>query len=182
VRLDGAVILAGGRASRLGGVDKVLLEVGGQPLLAGVVRAACDVGVGRPIVVGPRRAEVSDVRWTREEPVGGGPAAAIGAGVALAGAGLIAVLAGDLPFIDGDALRMLGEAAGPVGAVAIDADGREQWLLGVHRDLEIEGELSGRSARSLLDRPGLVRIELAPRLMWDCDTDDDLTRARTEAR
>src|SRR5215468_4619341 len=33
----GSVILAGGRASRMGGVDKALLEVAGKPLLAHVV-------------------------------------------------------------------------------------------------------------------------------------------------
>ncbi|MYU19520.1 NTP transferase domain-containing protein, partial [Streptomyces sp. SID8361] len=51
-----AVILAGGAARRLGGVDKPALRVGGRALLDRVLDACR--GAGRTVVVGPRRPTV----------------------------------------------------------------------------------------------------------------------------
>ena len=83
-RLD-AVILAGGRARRLGGVSKADLRVGGRRLLDVVMDAVdrvregaegCDVIVARESVGLPRR-----VLRTMEEPPGSGPLAGIDAGL-----------------------------------------------------------------------------------------------------
>jgi molybdenum cofactor guanylyltransferase len=49
------VILAGGRARRMGGADKPALIVGSEPMLVSVARAAAAAGTRRLIVVGPRR-------------------------------------------------------------------------------------------------------------------------------
>ncbi|HEY3261982.1 MAG TPA: NTP transferase domain-containing protein, partial [Pseudonocardiaceae bacterium] len=70
-----AVVLAGGRARRLGGVDKVGLAIGGRTLLDGVL-VACD-GAEPIVVVGPRRPTATPVRWAREEPAHAGPLAAL---------------------------------------------------------------------------------------------------------
>ena len=81
--MDGfaAVVLAGGAASRMGGADKPALPVGGRPMrdrvLAAVAAAAPRVLVGPSVLAPP------DVRVTREEPPGGGPVAAVSAGLAL---------------------------------------------------------------------------------------------------
>ncbi|WP_205529147.1 nucleotidyltransferase family protein, partial [Microbacterium halotolerans] len=48
-----AIVLAGGRASRLGGIDKPRLRVGQETLLGGVLRALTDAGCRRIIVAGP---------------------------------------------------------------------------------------------------------------------------------
>ena len=48
-----AVVLAGGGARRLGGVDKMALVVDGSTLLERVLQAVRDAG--RRVVVGPRR-------------------------------------------------------------------------------------------------------------------------------
>ena len=50
-----AVILAGGRSTRLGGTDKPALIVGGQTLLGAVVSAVTSAGAARIVVVGPER-------------------------------------------------------------------------------------------------------------------------------
>lgn len=50
-----AVILAGGRATRMGGADKPALLVGNDPMVVSVARAAASAGAGRLIIVGPRR-------------------------------------------------------------------------------------------------------------------------------
>jgi molybdopterin-guanine dinucleotide biosynthesis protein A len=54
----GAVILAGGRATRLGGTDKPALAVGGQSLVAAVAAAAAAAGARQVVLVGPRRPEL----------------------------------------------------------------------------------------------------------------------------
>ncbi|XVV06848.1 molybdenum cofactor guanylyltransferase [Actinosynnema sp. CA-248983] len=63
-----AVVLAGGRGSRLGGVDKAAVEVGGRTLLDHALDAVR--GARRTVVVGPEK-PVPGVVWTREEPPGG---------------------------------------------------------------------------------------------------------------
>src|SRR5690606_20017954 len=79
-----ALILAGGRGTRLGGVDKAALEVGGRSLLSRVldgVRAA-----RRTVVVGA--VDVPDgILRTVEVPQGGGPVAGIAAGLTVLGEG-----------------------------------------------------------------------------------------------
>ena len=56
----GIIILAGGRATRLGGADKPGLVVGGRTLLAAVVAAGTEAGARRVVVVGPDRPGITD--------------------------------------------------------------------------------------------------------------------------
>src|SRR3954466_1211532 len=90
-----AVVLAGGRARRMGSDDKLLLDVGGRSMLSRVLDAVA--GAGRIVVVGPRRAVDVEVElvWCREQPEGSGPAAALRAGLEHVEAPLVAVVAGD---------------------------------------------------------------------------------------
>lgn len=91
------MILAGGAARRLGGRDKPGLLVGGARLLDHAV-AAC-AGARRIVVVGPERPTVIPVAWVREDPPGGGPVAALAAGLAAVSAPVTLLLAADLPFV-----------------------------------------------------------------------------------
>jgi molybdopterin-guanine dinucleotide biosynthesis protein A len=77
----GAIVLAGGGGRRLGGRDKPALPVGGRPMLARVLDA---VAAAAPrVVVGPARDDLpADVVQRREDPPGGGPVAAVAAGLA----------------------------------------------------------------------------------------------------
>lgn len=152
------LILAGGAARRLGGVDKPMLEIGGSTLLDRVIEACAASTTGHVIVVGPPRATRRDVHWTSEDPPGGGPAAAIAAGLAALdelapvssgpsdAAPLLAVFAADLPLLDAKVIHSLwttlsdtdsapasGIAAAHDGTVIVDADGREQWLAAIYR-------------------------------------------------
>lgn len=75
------MILAGGRGRRLGGMPKSLLQRDGRTLLARALDAAG--GADRRVVVGPDTLPVPDgVSLVRENPPFGGPAAALGAGLA----------------------------------------------------------------------------------------------------
>ncbi|MCG5214960.1 molybdenum cofactor guanylyltransferase [Streptosporangium sp. KLBMP 9127] len=178
-----AVILAGGRAERLGGQDKPGMTVGDRALVEHVAAAVPDAG--RLVVVGPSRPGLPRAEFTREEPPGGGPVPALRAGLALVRAPWFALLAGDLPFLRPAHVAALGEAAAAgAGAVLADDDGRAQWLVGVWHTARLSAALEaygGRSLHGLLAplRPVLLRAEPGDAAPWfDCDTIDDLRRAR----
>ncbi|HEY1616499.1 MAG TPA: NTP transferase domain-containing protein [Streptosporangiaceae bacterium] len=129
-----AIVLAGGVAARLGGIDKPGLVIGTASLLAAVAGAAAGAGARRIIVVGPERPGVAELiaaaggqlMMTREDPPGAGPVPALRAGLALAEASWVALLAGDMPFLRPGHLRDLLDAAGygPDNAAPGDRRGR----------------------------------------------------------
>jgi len=183
-----AVILAGGRAARLGGRDKPQLEVGGRTMLGTVLDAVS--GAVRRIVVGPPQEAPADVVFTREERAGAGPVAAVRAGLAVVRTDVVAVLAADLPFLTGDLIDRLRSSLDGDGVLVVDDTGRDQLLLGVWRTAAL------RAAVADVDGPTSVRRVLAPLAVrrlhpevesgqpppWtDCDTPADLARARAAA-
>lgn len=180
-----AVVLAGGTGRRLGGVDKPALDVGGRSLLAGVLAAVADAQ--RRVVVGPPRDLPADVVQVREDPPGGGPAAAVAAGLQEVRAPWVALLAADLPLLTPAVVAALRRAAADAdGALLVDADGRDQVLTGVWSTNALRAaakgqDLNGAPLRVLLRGLRTVRVGLADAgaADWfDCDTDDDLRRAR----
>lgn len=180
-----AIILAGGAARRLAGADKPGLEVDGRSLLDRVL-AAC-AGASRVVVVGPERALAAEVTWTREEPPGAGPVAAIAAGLPLTEAPLVVLLAADLPWI-APALPVLLEAIDGDAAALVDADGRRNLLAAAWRRASLAAALdrianpAGARVRALYE--GVACADVADPEGWgeDCDTWDDLIRARRSAR
>ena len=199
-----AVILAGGRARRLGGADKPALMVGGRSMAASVLSAVADAA--RVIVVGPDRPELralrpgDGLRFVREEPPGSGPVPALRRGLAEVLAPWVAVLAADLPFLrpaDVDRLRAAshgGAGYGPgdarnavthqYGALLVDDGGRPQWLAGCWRTAVLRAAAAsyrGESLHGLLAplRPVRVPPGAGGAPPWlDCDTDEDLLAAR----
>ncbi|WP_435091127.1 molybdenum cofactor guanylyltransferase [Micromonospora aurantiaca (nom. illeg.)] len=105
-----AILLAGGAARRMGGVDKPARAVGGRPMLHRVLDAVADAD--QRIVVGSSGPLPRGVRTAREEPPGGGPVAATAAGLALLDPGTttVAVLAADLPLLTTAAVAELRRA------------------------------------------------------------------------
>ncbi|MEU6427987.1 NTP transferase domain-containing protein [Microbispora sp. NPDC046973] len=184
-----AVILAGGRAERLGGADKPGALVGGLPLVERVAAAVRDARA--VVVVGPPR-DMPGVLFTREDPPGGGPVPALRAGLAEVRSPLVVLLAADLPFVVAGHVRALVAALPEdgAGAVLVDDEGREQWLTGAWRTAALRaalGAYEGRSLRGLLGplgpvpvRPPVAPGETPP--WFDCDTVDDLRAARERAR
>ncbi|MBQ1074024.1 NTP transferase domain-containing protein [Micromonospora sp. C31] len=130
-----AVVLAGGAARRMGGVDKPARTVGGLPMRERVLAAVADAAPR--ILVGPPGPVPAGVRVTREEPPGAGPVAAAAAGLALLDPGtpVVALLAADLPLLTRAAVgELLGHLdAGQDGVCYVDDDGRRQTLCGVWR-------------------------------------------------
>lgn len=181
-----AIVLAGGRGRRLDGADKAALIVGDTSLLERVVTAVA--GAGTVVVVGPPRDLPRTVLWCREEPVGGGPVAAIATGFARTSADVVVVLATDLPAIAPAVPVLLAALAdGAPAALLVDEHGRVNNLAAAWRRsalaaaLAAVGEPRGAAVRSLVATvtPALVPDPSG----WgrDCDTWDDLARARRAA-
>lgn len=177
------VVLAGGAARRLSGVDKPMLEVGGVPLLRRSVDALA--GAARIVVVGPRRDGFDDVEWTREDPPLAGPVAALTAGLrrlgpdACATTAEVAVLAGDLAAVSASTVAKLRRARrGADGAVLVDASGHRQWLLGVWDGAAlartVPGDPAGSSLRGLLSTLSIVEVAEVAAESADVDTEEDL--------
>jgi len=176
-----AVVLAGGRAARLDGVDKGSVEHAGRTLLEHVLAAVADAGdvvvVGDPVPTG------RPVRFVREEPRFGGPVAALVAGIATlpaAGPDQVAVLAVDMPLLTRRTVARLRAAAhGRDGAFLVGPDGRRQ-LAGVLAPDRLGGvlpnpeEARGMALHRLLARLDLVDVPAEGAEARDVDTWADL--------
>jgi molybdenum cofactor guanylyltransferase len=166
-----------------------MMVVAGRPMLHSVLAAVA--GARARIVVGPpslARDLPDGVRLTLETPPGGGPVAAIGAGLTLVPADLsrVAVVAADQPFLTAEAIRHLfravefradefradeagasstGSADGETdGAVYVDRHGRQQRGLTVwraeplRRFLDGIGDLDGVAMGRLTHGLGVVEV------------------------
>lgn len=197
-----AVVLAGGGGRRLGGVDKGALAVAGLPMLDRVLLATSRAR--RTVVVGDPRPTVRPVHWTREDPPGGGPLAALAAGLAaltdLPSADLstadppsadlpsvVVVLATDLPRLAGaDVDRLLAALADDpaAGAAAFtDSDGWSQPLAAAYRTLPLRAILDaaepahGKPVKLVLHALAVVGVPDRG-AADDCDTPEQLAAAR----
>jgi molybdopterin-guanine dinucleotide biosynthesis protein A len=184
-----AVVLAGGGARRLDGIDKPLLAVGGRTLLDRVL-AAC-TAAHSTFVVGPRRPTYRQVGWLREEPALAGPAAALAVGVAAATRPWVVALAADLPFLDRKVIHSLWTHARPRdGSVLTDQDGRPQWLTACYRrDALLDriarlgpAALPGLSLRRFVEDLDLIELPAPAEHTLDCDTWNDVEQARRLSR
>lgn len=184
------MILAGGRATRLGGVPKPGLTFDGASLLSHALQAAR--GASAVVVVGPDTSGgggvlPDGVLSAREEPAFAGPAAAIAAGLAAfhqarEQAPWTLVLACDMPHAARgieplwEGLRAHPEVE---GAMAVSADGRQQPLLGIYSTRALEREVAAASGLTnssvfrLLARLNLLAITVPDGSTDDVDTWED---------
>lgn len=189
-----AIVLCGGTSARMGGADKTALAVGGATVLDRLLDGLPPSwGV---VCVGVERPTRREVRWTREDPPLGGPAAGIAAGAALSTSPVTVVLAGDQPFA-ADAAQTVVEAlvraeaddhagaGGDVdGAALAEPDGRLQPLLAAYRTAALREAFPPGTRDVGVHRTaaGLRLVPVAPpteRALLDVDTPADLAQART---
>jgi molybdopterin-guanine dinucleotide biosynthesis protein A len=146
-------------------------------------------GMGSPGTGGPGARGGEQVRYTREDPSGGGPVAALRCGLAEVTAPDVVLLAADLPFLRPvHVTRLLAALAGPAarGVALLDVSGRPQWLASGWPAAVLRAALEdypGSSLRGVLGplEPVLLPDETAagePPPWLDCDTADDLRVAR----
>ncbi len=192
-----ALVLAGGRSSRLGGVPKSQLVYDGATLLA--LSLAASAGAGATVVVGPDPGALPPgVLTCREEPVFAGPAAAIAAGLASLArscgprrAALTLILACDMPkanqavaALQAALARESRNATESEGVMAVSPDGRKQPLAGFYSTAALEravgemekgGGLTGASVFALLARLDVRAVTVPAGATDDVDTWDDAT-------
>lgn len=126
-----ALILAGGRATRLGGIDKSALVVDGETIFARQVRVLAP-RVAEILV--SSAAEVPGYRTVVDRVAGAGPIAGIAAGLAAVTTPWMLVVAGDMPYLTGALIdRMLAATTTAVDAVGIRSDGLPEPLCCVLR-------------------------------------------------
>ncbi len=178
-----AVVLAGGTGARMGGEEKAALRLGGRPLLAHALEATS--GARQVVVVGDPTDVDQPVRFVREEPALGGPAAALLTGLAaLTGPEApVVVLAVDMPRVTAATLHRLRKAAETDaeadGAVLVDTGGRRQLAMAldparVRACAPPPGDWSGLPLRRLLAPLRLAEVPAQDDEGRDVDTWSDL--------
>ena len=175
------VILAGGTAARMDGIDKASVELAGRTMLELAVDAFLDAD--EVVVVGPETVRTTrPVTFTREDPPRGGPVAGLltGRDALLRRPTLLGVLAVDMPRVTPYTLRRLREAAaGRDGAFLVGPDGRRQLcgVLDVARLDEVRPGLEdqhGMAMGRLLDGLDLAAVPATGEEARDVDTWADL--------
>ncbi|MFE4501190.1 NTP transferase domain-containing protein [Rhodococcus sp. NPDC056743] len=197
-----ALILAGGRGTRMGGVDKPGLVVRGRRLLD--IALAATAHLGTTVVVGPHRDDLdAGVVQTQESPIGTGPVSALWAGlhvIDLPEDAVVVVLAADLPQISRGVVDALvdtldSESRANLVACAVDENNRTQFLLSAWIFHELRDRIAALREHDGLDNQPMKKLltqgfsTLQVSGTADCDTPEDLERARdlprltiTEAR
>nr|WP_218113964.1 NTP transferase domain-containing protein [Leucobacter soli] len=189
-----AIVLAGGRGSRMGGRDKAGLRLAGERMVDRVVAAARRAGADPVVVAGPAHAAPEGCLVAREDPPFSGPLAALAAALDALPPATSAWHGGSVLLLSCDLVRpaavvaRLREAAIQEDADATvlrDPDGREQWLAGCYRLRELRAGVAALGSETA-DRPlrlafGGLRVgyrSAEAALIADVDTPEDLERAR----
>jgi len=183
-----ALVLAGGRGSRLGNEDKAAITIGGTSALDHLLKALPE---RVPVVVaGAERVTRRPVTFRREWPLYGGPVAGLASGLEVVSTPVTALLGVDMPWAGALLERLIAEFASCDAAalVPVDGAGVRQPLCAVVRTEALRGALArlgdprGSSLReliSLLDVHERRLSEAETRWVDDIDTPQDLSRARS---
>ena len=189
-----AIVLAGGRASRLGGISKPQLRLPtGQTLAERTVQCIHQAFPAAQIaLVGPADSlpdTSAAVVVVREDPAFAGPAAAIAAGLdalqAHSPAEVTLILPVDLPMLRADTLQLLVQQHRTTEADAVlgrTADGRVQFLLAavstrfLEKSLAEAGSLVNAPVKAAFRDAGIGYLEVDDSQAADLDTPDDLHR------
>ena len=187
------VILAGGRASRLGGADKSALDVDGRPVIERVIAALSTVAEQLICVVNDDRLD-ADTRLTviRDPNPHAGVLPALRAALTATTTPLAMVVACDMPFLDAELLAYLAESARDVDAVVPVVDGRPEPMHAVYRAEPCSAAIGAALARDQrrmiaflddvrtlrVDEATLRRFDPSLRSFFNVNTPEDLAEAR----
>ena len=185
----GAVVLTGGTARRLHGLDKAGIEIDGVTLLERALHAT--LAAAEVVVVGDEVPTTRPVTWAREDPPGGGPAAGLLAGTDRFARppDLVCVLAVDMPKVNAGTVARLTWAVeadpGVDGAVLVDETGHRQPLAAVYRLPSLRAARPadraaehGLPVRRLVGDLRLVEVPTVGDEARDVDTPEDLADLR----
>jgi len=149
-----ALILAGGRATRLGGIDKHALVVDGLSIFD----RQCNVLLPRVAdIIVSAQSSIPGHRTVADRIAGAGPLAGIAAGVAEARTPWLLVIAGDMPYISAALIdRLLALATDEADAVGIRIGGLPEPLVCALRVAAVRPHLERRLAGGQLKASALL--------------------------
>jgi molybdopterin-guanine dinucleotide biosynthesis protein A len=176
------VVLAGGRARRLGG-EKATAVLAGVPLVSYPLQALRMVVDHVVVVAKPQtRLPPLDVEVLHEPAEPHHPLVGIVCALHAAAGRPVLVAAGDLPFLDVASLRRL--LAGPAGPAVIAAGPRSgpQPLLGVYRPpalaaLQAAAEVGTASVRDVVFGLGATLVTVDESALFNVNSPEDLAEA-----
>jgi molybdopterin-guanine dinucleotide biosynthesis protein A len=181
-----AVVLAGGRGTRMGGVDKGLVDYRGRPLVAWVLDAIRPQ-VDEIFISANRNADLY-ARYGHPvlaDPLPGfpGPLAGVLAALQAGCAPWLLVVPCDTPHLPADLAACLADAARRAGrriAVAADDERIHPTVMLVHRDcraaLDAYLRDGGHAVHRWLESQGYARARFARAALANLNRPEDLTR------
>lgn len=187
-----ALVLAGGRATRMGGQDKGLVELAGRPMIAHVL-AALAPQVERVVINANRNHDrYAGFGWpvvADDESGFLGPLAGLATGLRVAETPLVLTAPCDSPLLPGDLVaRLHGALLEAEAEIAVPHDG--EWLQPVfalvRREL-LDSLLDylgggGRKIDRWFEQHRLVRVDFSDRLDTFINVNDPEERRGLEAR
>ena len=161
----GALVLAGGRSTRMGR-DKATLPFGDETLLERIVGRLRPLVEEVVVVSRPGQALPplpSGVRHAHDSVLDQGPLGGLAAGLAATGADAVYATACDVPFLAPAVVRLLFDRLGDADVAVAEAEGRLHPLCGVYRARvlpEVEALLEAQRLRPvfLYERVPTVRV------------------------
>jgi molybdopterin-guanine dinucleotide biosynthesis protein A len=190
------IILAGGRGSRLGGVNKALLEIGASRNIDRVIAALRPLCSELLVVANdPALQSLAGVRVTFDPEPHAGVLPALGWALAQATGESAIAVACDMPFLSTALLRLQLERSSTVDVVMPVVDGRPEPLHAVYRRVAclsaIRESLAAGQQRLIafldrvrvlyLDEQELIRIDSELRSFFNTNTPEELEQARALA-
>jgi CTP:molybdopterin cytidylyltransferase MocA len=181
----GALVLAAGQATRMGG-SKLTLALDGRPVIAHVLDAAAGAGLPALVVTGAHaesvRAAIAPTRTchARDHALGMGHSIAAGIGAVPEDWSGALVLLGDMPFVRPETLCTLADAlrGGALAVVPVHGNRRGNPAGFARAAYPALRALKGdRGGAALLDRLDAVAVPVAdPGIHRDIDRPEDLVR------
>lgn len=164
-----AVILAGGKSSRMG-QDKAWLQINGESLLARQIRLVREVGAGEIFISGRANVDYSrfDCRVLHDRLVDAGPIGGIESALAACSSSLLLVLAVDMPKMQVELLRELASRCSEnVGAIP-RVNGKIEPLAAFYPRLAtgLIAELLSASWQNQFGRESSAAPGKSPRVTW----------------
>lgn len=189
-----AIVLTGGRSSRMGGRHKPGIVVDGHSVIDRTLSALWSAAPAAQVIIAGSDAGLSQhllhkTTVVREHPPFSGPVAGVAAALDAipSSASLLLLLGGDTPFLSASTITRLVAAITTGASVAscLDSTGHLQYLCSAWQyevfrtQLNRIGEPAGVPLRALFEglNPELVACD--PDELRDIDTPEDLARAVT---
>lgn len=169
------VVLTGGSSRRFGS-DKSKAEINGRSLLEILTD-----GLSNLIIVGPESS--IPAKYVQENPISGGPVAAIAEALKEVSTPEVAIFATDMPFAP-KLLSTLRENLINDAALPLDCEGFAQPLAAIYRTeklrnaISLLGEVENKSVKELISYLVIDRVPLVDtEYLLDIDTPAEFERA-----